>query len=236
VPGPSKIEMDMGNALATVGRTGVTSFSFIHNSGFTQRRTGTLTQGAMIVAQGQWDNSHRFKSEEVFTPGSINVMSKGNPGWVYVTVGASGVQSYNPQTWTQTPTYQELVCVSTSKSLLNFSLETGATTVNAWATQWMRQGLCPGMVITNADLDTSDSPVPLEPNKILYAHEATYAGGTQSNNFQQTSFASWGILLPRAVLVPCCDSVRELRRSCGEHDHDARPQSQHHHSRREHPP
>jgi len=196
VPGPSKIEMDMGNALATVGASGVAGFSVIHNSGFTQFQAGTAIQGLgeLIVAQGQWDNSHRFKSEEVFTPGSINVMSKGNPGWIYVTVGASGVYTYNPQTWRTVPSYRELVCVSTSKSLLNLSLEAGSTDINAWAIQWLRKGLCPGMSIENANLDTSDSPVPLEPNKILYAHEATYAGGTQSNNFQQTAFSSWGQL------------------------------------------
>ena len=197
MPGPSKIDLDMGNVLGTVGKYGATAgFAIPHNSQFTQFRLGTsvVAQGAMMVAEGRWDNSHRFHEEEVFTPGSINIMSKGNPSWIYVTAGATGVQNYNPQTWTATPNYTELVCVSTSKSLLNLSLEAGSTTVNAWATQWMRRGLTPGMQIENADLDSSDSPVILEPNKILYAHEAKYAGGTQANTFQQTAFSSWGQL------------------------------------------
>ena len=112
MPGPSKVDVDMGNALATVGKVGVSAgFAFIHNSQFTQFRLGTAATngGAMLVAQGQWDNSHRFKEEQVFTPASINIMSKGNPGWIYVTNGATGVQNINPQTWTATPTYTEPV-------------------------------------------------------------------------------------------------------------------------------
>jgi len=195
VPGPSKLDLDMGNVLATVGKVGVSGLTMIHRSQFTQFYLGTLTQGSMMVASGQWDNSHRFREEQVFTPASINIMSKGNPGWIYVTNGATSVQNYNPQTWTQTPTYRELVCVATSKDLLNLSTEGGAADlVNAWAFQWFRRGLCPGMQIEDADLDTSTSPVILEPNKILYAHEAAYAGGTQSNTFQQTAFSSWGQL------------------------------------------
>ena len=194
MPEMSRVQFDLGNAIVDVKNSGMTGYTMYHNDGFNQFRPGTAVaqQGIMMVNSGQWDNSARFRQELVFSPQSATSMSAGCPKWVYIYDDSESKQEYHPQTFTRVPYYNELVVVSTSKDLLNLSGESGSTTVNAWATQWMRRGLIPGMTIENSNLDVSRSPQPLDLNKILYAEESRYQGGVQANEFSLTGFQSWG--------------------------------------------
>jgi len=163
--------------------------------------TGVTGIGFLAGQGGRIDNELRFKESELFIPTNV-AESKVGPiqPWACQDSAGTPALTYYPQEWTTVPFCQELVIVSTDKSMLeNWQEFTAGTPDNnplfrsfqvaaTMGEQSVTYGA--GVPLLSGTGAAGVKDVPL--GKILYARMKTYQGGGSTAGFQQMGQETWG--------------------------------------------